>query len=407
MRRKIVQFEGGDRAFLRRKTKPAYESGASPIRLVDLFSGSGGLTLGVAEACRSAGRGLEVRLAMELDARIRSIYDLNFKSSVSNERGDVCRRFDQRMGQELSSAERLTKAEVGAVDVLVGGPPCQGHSALNNHTRGRDEKNELYLVMARAAEVLRPAHVIVENVLGVRQDQSDVLERAKKAFNRLGYHVDEGIVRMVDLGVPQKRVRHILVAAQEHPVDGILDFEALDRPRPLRWAINDLQGIEPAGVFDKSAILSAENKARAQYLLDKDLYDLPNEYRPACHRDKPDHRYTAMYGRLAWDEPAHTITTGFGSPGQGRHLHPAEPRTLTPHEAARVQFLPDWFRFGEDVKRGVLAHCIGNAVPPKLAFSVLCRMRQRASAVTSSTASIRLGAVNGPNVPVQQSGQAA
>jgi DNA (cytosine-5)-methyltransferase 1 len=80
-----------------------------------------------------------------------------------------------------------------------------------------------------------------------------------------------------------------------------------------------------------------------------------------------------MYGQLKWDEPAQTITTGFGSMGQGRYVHPSRPRTLTPHEAARLQFFPDWFDFtagGTQMRRGVWATMIGNAVPPKLTMEL-------------------------------------
>jgi DNA (cytosine-5)-methyltransferase 1 len=70
-----------------------------------------------------------------------------------------------------------------------------------------------------------------------------------------------------------------------------------------------------------------------------------------------------MYGRLHWDRPAQTVTTGFGSMGQGRYVHPSRRRTITPHEAARLQTFPDWFDFGQS-SRGQLADMIGNAVPP-------------------------------------------
>lgn len=387
MSSEIYEIDGDDLAFLTRRERPVYESGPKPVRLVDLFAGSGGLTLGVAEACRHVGRGLQVRLSMELDERIRSVYDLNFRSKIKHDRADVRSRFNRRVGEEPSPEERRTCEEVGKVDILVGGPPCQGHSDLNNHTRRRDEKNELYLVMVRAAELLKPTYVVIENVQGVRRDHGAVLARAKEELRRLDYEVAETLVHMVDLGVPQKRVRHILVAALGRPVEGVLDIPPRGTPRPLRWAIDDLQGRQSDSIFDSPARLTPDNLRRAQYFLDhKDEYDLPNPLRPPCHRDNPGHRYTAMYGRLKWDEPAHTITTGFGSPGQGRYLHPAELRTLTPHEAARVQFFPDWFAFGEGAKRGVLAHCIGNAVPPKLAFSVVMRLPGWTAVRTASKA---------------------
>ncbi|WP_225409269.1 DNA cytosine methyltransferase [Stigmatella hybrida] len=384
------EIDGDDESFLRShvQVRPLPFGGAEPLRLVDLFSGSGGLTLGAMEACRARDIGLEVRLAMELDERVQGVYDLNFPSAIKNDRGDVLSRFGLVPGQPLTPAEEKTQQEVGKIDILVGGPPCQGHSDLNNHTRRHDEKNELYMVMVRAAEVLEPRYVLIENVQGIRRDEGNVLVRATEWLDKkLGYTVEQRLVRMVDIGVPQKRIRHILVAYRGEKLPGLLDFPPIAKPRTLRWAIKDLQKKRfPAeSVFDTAAQLSPENLKRARYLLaHPEDYELPNHLRPRCHRDNPTHRYRAMYGRLDWNEPAHTITTGFGSPGQGRYFHPSEPRTLTPHEAARVQFFPDWFKFGPNSNRGLLAHCIGNAVPPKLAFSVLVRLLRQHAAGAST-----------------------
>jgi DNA (cytosine-5)-methyltransferase 1 len=77
-----------------------------------------------------------------------------------------------------------------------------------------------------------------------------------------------------------------------------------------------------------------------------------------------------MYGRLKWDEPAQTVTTGFGSMGQGRYVHPSCCRTITPHEAARLQTLPDFFDFSAVETRQAWARMIGNAVPPLLSWNV-------------------------------------
>lgn len=367
-----AQLGGSDIAFLRSRSHPDFESGSDSVRLVDLFCGCGGLTLGVAEACRALGRGLDVRLAVELDRSVRDVYDANFRSALTTARADVHDRFSRRPGRALAFVERATAKEVGRIDLLVGGPPCQGHSDLNNHTRRVDPKNELYMVMVRAAEVLEPAHVIIENVQGIRRDHSGVLSRAIDRLVHLGYSVDEALVRMTDIGVPQRRVRHVLVAslAGTPSLSRVLQRSAVRRVRDLRWAIGDLAARVGTTREDTPSRLSRANTVRAEYLLRSGTFDLPNHRRPACHRDNPTHRYTAMYGRLRWEEPAYTITTGFGSPGQGRYLHPEEPRTLTPHEAARVQFFPDWFPFSAAPTRSILAHCIGNAVPPKLSYVV-------------------------------------
>jgi DNA (cytosine-5)-methyltransferase 1 len=105
-----------------------------------------------------------------------------------------------------------------------------------------------------------------------------------------------------------------------------------------------------------------------EHLLQEKLYDLPNNLRPKCHQN--DHSYKSMYGRLRWNLPAQTITSGFGSIGQGRYMHPTQPRALTAHEAARIQGFPDYFDFSPVGKRGDLATMVGNAVPPALSREV-------------------------------------
>ncbi|MCS7295093.1 MAG: DNA cytosine methyltransferase, partial [Dehalococcoidia bacterium] len=142
------------------------------------------------------------------------------------------------------------------------------------------------------------------------------------------------------------------------------------RPAPdLRWAIADLETIRSCPL-DVPAVPSPENRRRIDYLFDQDLYELPDEIRPQCHRDG--HSYPSVYGRLRWEEPSGTITTGFMSMGRGRFVHPSQRRTLTPHEAARIQGFPDDFIFITDPlhppSRSSLAKWIGDAVPPPLAY---------------------------------------
>jgi DNA (cytosine-5)-methyltransferase 1 len=140
-------------------------------------------------------------------------------------------------------------------------------------------------------------------------------------------------------------------------------------PRTVRWAIGDLHRARSDGAFDQASVPTAVNRRRIDFLFDRGVYELPDRERPACHAPGG-HTYKAVYGRLRWDNPGPTITTGFGCMGQGRFVHPAARRTLTPHEAARLQFFPDFFEFGER-GRGDYQQLIGNAVPPKLAYAVL------------------------------------
>jgi DNA (cytosine-5)-methyltransferase 1 len=375
--RRAVQIEGDDRSFLRRKRRPSYD-GADPVRVVDLFCGCGGLTLGIAEAARSAGRGLDIRLGVEWNPDIWAVYNANFAPARSRGASDVWSWFDGAVRARRTKRELATRRAVGVTEFLVGGPPCQGHSSLNNHTRNSDPKNALYERLVRAAEVLEPGHVIIENVPSISRDTSGVLERSARRLEGLGYTVTHRVLRLVELGVAQLRARHVLVATAAGQLGVPLATpQPLRVARPLRWAIGDVR--VGHDLFDSASELSAENAARAKWLIEHDAYDLPNARRPPCHRD-PSHKYKSMYGRLDWSKPAQTITTGFGSPGQGRYLHPEEIRTLTPHEAARLQFFPDWFDFSAVTKRNRLQEMIGNAVPPKLTFSVAVELLGAATA---------------------------
>jgi DNA (cytosine-5)-methyltransferase 1 len=359
-----------DQAFLRTATRPSYETIERPIRVVDLFSGGGGLSLGVAEAARRVGRGTTIALAVEVDEAAADVYALNFPKADLR-RVDVTTLFDGVLGATPTTSERVLAKAVGHVDVLVAGPPCQGHSDLNNHTRRRDPRNALYLRAIRAAEVLGPTYVLIENVPAIQHDKGKVLDAAVAALMSCGYRVADNVLDLANLGVPQRRRRHILLAVKGHQLDpdGILRTQSpcsQHAVRSVRWAIADLVGVTAECGPDSPSRPTAENLKRMRWLqAAPGRTDLPNSMRPECHRDK-EHSYVSMYGRLSWEQPAQTITTGFGSMGQGRFVHPGLPRTLTPHEAARLQTLPDFYDLDASKGRGAWAMVIGNAVPPLL-----------------------------------------
>lgn len=355
-----------DREFLTAKIRPDYEGAPSPFQLVDLFAGGGGLTVGVGEAARRMGRGMEVALAVENDDHAADVYELNFPHA-SLVRADVEALFDGELGTAVTTSERSIALAAGEVDVLVAGPPCQGHSNLNNHTRRQDPRNALYLSAVRAVEVLRPTLVVIENVPTVRHDKGGVVERATQVLEAAGYSVASDVFRLVEFGVPQRRRRHILLAAMNDRIDpsvvGRFGSACDDHAeRSVRWAIEDLVDQTTESGPDSPSKPTPVNLKRMQWLIARDEYDLPNKRRPECHQGP--HSYNSMYGRLRWDAPAQTITTGFGCMGQGRFVHPEQPRTLTPHEAARLQTLPDFFDLDTRKGRGVWATVIGNAVPP-------------------------------------------
>jgi DNA (cytosine-5)-methyltransferase 1 len=168
-----------------------------------------------------------------------------------------------------------------------------------------------------------------------------------------------------------------LLAASEFEVNNLVIPvpQIYTGPHTVWWAIADLAGQAGKTLFHTPAILSVENQERVQFLHEHELFDLPNELRPRCQRSG--HTYPSVYGRLSWDKPAQTITSGFMSPGRGRFIHPSELRTLTPHEAARLQTFPDWYNWsppGFKPSKSIWAKLIGDAVPPMLAFAVALPM---------------------------------
>jgi DNA (cytosine-5)-methyltransferase 1 len=359
-----------DLDFLQRKRRPRRIYDVRPLRILDLFAGCGGMSAGLTEAARRLGRGIEIRLAVDFQPEMMATYKANLPCTDGRE-ADVMTLLPGPVGAPITETERALKKAAGTIDVLLGGPPCQGHSDLNNHTRRRDPKNALYLRMARAVEVFAPKLVVIENVVSVQHDERAVVDVTAEALRRFSYFVAGRVIDLRRAGVPQKRRRHLLIASRLADLQPAVVLEALATGMPnhpnrtVRWAIGDLLEMNGTGTYDTASKPTERSAQRIDHLFDKDLYDLPNRERPECHQDG-DHTYVSMYGRLRWDEAAQTITTGFGSMGQGRYVHPARRRTITPHEAARLQTFPDWYDFGKDTTRAALATMIGNAVPPLL-----------------------------------------
>jgi DNA (cytosine-5)-methyltransferase 1 len=358
-----------DQVFLR-STKLAWHSPLrGAVRTADLFSGCGGLSLGVCEASIALGKQFESVLAVDNDASSLEVYKRNFNPAVSIDR-DIRSVLSGKIGDRLRSEEKSLLKRIGPIDICLAGSPCQGHSDLNNHTRRKDSRNELYGLIARFAEIAGPTHIIAENVPTLIHGQDRTLDSTIARLEQLGYAVDIATVNLADLGVPQRRKRHVMIASNRSvSIDEIIKRHKVLKERTLRWAIADLARRAPASLLDTRSKLHPDNIRRIEYLMKHDEYDLPNNLRPICHQDA--HSYVSMYGRLRYDQPAQTITSGFGSPGQGRYIHPSCRRTLTPHEAVRLQCFPDSFDFSSVKRRTSLANMIGNAVPMQLAY-VFC-----------------------------------
>ena len=336
------------------------------LRIVDLYSGCGGMTLGSLTAAINNNINFEIELALDLDRDAYEVYKDNFdaysKSLVNN---DIKYLFDRRRKSSI-----LDK-KYNNVDILMAGPPCQGHSDLNNSTRRNDIRNSLYSYTTKAIEKFDPNFVIIENVSTVIHSIENVVENTKSFLKKKGYFSKEIKINFLCLGIPQTRARHILIASKSQDFLNKINTVNNHEDVPLYDFISEYESGEDQDRLEyKPTNISRTNLERIEYLFDNEKYDLPNELRPSCHKDK-NHSYNSCYGRLKYNKPSQTITSGFGSMGQGRYVHPTRHRTLLPIEAARIQGFPKSFSFKKATNLTSLRKMIANAVPPQLTFMLV------------------------------------
>ena len=353
------------------------------VNIIDMFCGAGGLSFGVSEGLKSLGVTSNFTHAIDTDAHALSIHRRNLGTSHM-----FCANVESLVDYKLDLSAEFTnfqdkptvynelRSAIGQNDILIAGPPCQGFSNLNNKTRRADDRNELYFRVPAAALALNSKIVIIENVKEILSDPRKIVERAKFIFENNGYTVKTAILDGAKLGLAQTRKRHFLIAvrgAVTIELDELIASMRVEHARTVDWAIGDLIGINSVHPFDTPATLSDDNKERI--VLMHDLQEIPQEYRPKSHRDAEKLTYKSVYGRLWGDRPSGTITTGFYTPGRGRYIHPHLPRTLTAHEAARIQGFPDCFEFiyddGNIPTRNIYAKTIGDAVPPLFGFTAI------------------------------------
>jgi DNA (cytosine-5)-methyltransferase 1 len=362
------------------------DSDHGAITFIDLFASAGGLSLAFAEAARSLGFAPESLFCADLDKSALEIYKTHFNPLFTHV-GDVDHLVDVDglTGIPVSETElpnilinEKLKQVVGEVDVVLAGPPCQGHSSLNNVSRNEDPRNRFYLHPVAIGIALGAKAIVIENVPGVRRDTSEVVERSISLLKQYGYSVTSEVLKAEHLGWPQTRHRYFLVAVKGSHITELSVFSKLLKSpaKPIEWAIYDLLDHEGDDVMSTGSILSQDNKDRIRWLFENDKDHLPDEYRPACHRDKA-HTYSSVYGRMKWDKPSGTITTGFSTPGRGRYVHPLRPRTLLPIEAARIQGFPDGYflngQSGNRISKTEIIKWVGDAVPAPLGYpAMLC-----------------------------------
>jgi|SRR5579883_3085716 len=317
---------------------------------IDLFCGCGGLTVGLKRA------GFQVLAAVDIDP-------LSVRTYRANHREVDVREEDIRKLDPLDLLKKV-RLKKGELDLLAGCPPCQGFSTLrtlNGAVRVRDPRNNLLLEFQRFVEVLRPRAVMMENVPGLAEDKR--FTAFCKKMKELGYIGDHRILDAAEYGVPQRRRRLIYLAGF-----GIeIPFAQGGRARKtVRQAIG---GLPKAGASGDAVHDMAENRSpRIREMIRRipknggSRTDLPEEYQLDCHARC--NGFYDIYGRMAWDEVAPTITSGCFNPSKGRFLHPKENRAITMREAALLQGFPRWYKFPVVTSKEAIALMIGNALPP-------------------------------------------
>ena len=348
-----------------------------PLRILDLFSSAGGLSLGFVTAMRLFGLETAEHIGVDQDAAALEVFRRRFCRSGFVMTRSVSELVDGPIsgrGRDASfnyPPEVLDPRlkELGTVDVVLAGPPCQGHSSLNNHTRGNDEKNRLYLKVPALAIALGARFIVIENVPNVIRDSESVVATTIALLRDAGYRTTQGVLAADRLGWPQTRKRYFVLAVKDvEPlsIDGMVK-EAWGRESSgVGWLL-DLAAAhdgDPSDLMTLPTAHSEANQRRIDFLFEQGMDGLPNSERPECHQNGTS--YSASYGRMSLDKPAPTITTGFTSPGRGRFIHPRERRTVNPREAALIQGFPLDYPFlaGREMpSRTALATWIGNAVP--------------------------------------------
>lgn len=344
---------------------------AKPYKLIDLFSGAGGMTLGFQRA------GFVPVLAVEKEPDFAATYRENFGDHVLVE--DI--------------ADIIERGGIQAkADVVIGGPPCQGFSNLTGN-RANDPRRAMWRFFMDVVESSGCRAFVVENVQNLlKSPEGDaIIARGKE----LGFHMTSGVLLASNYGVPQNRRRAIIIGSQIGPV-------SLPTPTNQRMSVRDaFQGIplkpswaeltkQPATGPDLHIARNPTALSMQRYRLIPpggnrfDLQRLAPELTPDCWIRKTKGG-TDLFGRLDWDIPARcTIRCEFYKPEKGRFLHPSEDRPITHWEAARLQTFPDDFRWcGTKIR---IAVQIGNAVPPLFAQCVATQLMQHLQSSPKSSA---------------------
>lgn len=342
-------------------------------RILDLFSGAGGMSYGMEQNSH-----FTTEVALDFNEKALQTFKFNMPST------------DIVVGDITDDNVRATVIELckkRRVNMIIGGPPCQGFSLKGKKLGLDDPRNYLFNEYLRYVEILQPEVFVIENVKALLSTSAGWFkEQIIKKVQAMGYYVEYGVLTASDFGVPQTRQRAIFICSKKKPIP--LPKQTVVETVTVRDAISDLAYLQSnEGAYEQDYIteISSEYQARMRKgskklynhkasnhaeIAIKKLEMIPAE----CGKEHlppefiGNQKFSGTWGRLKWDEPSPTIDTRFDAASNGTNNHPVLNRAITPREAARLQSFDDRFVFiGPKL---YIRQQIGNAVPPLMARAI-------------------------------------
>lgn len=341
------------------------------FKVLDLFCGAGGLSVGLDQI-----KEIETVIGVDFDKNAINTFNNNFPNAI----GIVA-----DITNEDSKNEIIKLAKEKKVNMIVGGPPCQGFSLKGKNLGMDDPRNFLFLEYYYMVKKIKPEVFVIENVKNILNSENGYFkDQIIEKFSGLGYIINYGVLNAKNYGVPESRERAIIIGSLSRSVS--LPTPTIKKYVTVRDAISDLNYLESGeGVFEtdyKSKPLTDYQKKlrgkklynhqatnHSKFCLEK-LAMIPSE---GDKKSLPKELYgrqkfATTWSRLKWDDISPTIDTRFDTPSNGRNSHPVLNRAITPREAARIQSFPDDFIFYGP--KTAVCKQIGNAVPPLLAKAI-------------------------------------
>lgn len=352
-------------------------------KFADLFCGCGGMSLGLIDA------GFKDVIAADF-------WDVAKKNYLSYHKLADANFYQTNMFNEEERMDLKERIKEANIDLLAGGPPCQGFSTLGKREE-KDTRNTLVEAYLEMAISIKPKMLIMENVPAIQSMKHSsgkkYPEYAKELLSKNGYYAETVFITGEQVGLAQTRKRLFLIAINRECVNGIKNFseelgETLIRLQPangcttLRNVIGDLPSLQSGEGSDEMIVSGNAIYNHYVFVYEKNtlarieavpenggLQDIPDEMLSNHLKKMKSGGYGSggfvknLYGRLNWDAPSGTIVAGIKKITCGRFFHPVDNRLLTVREAARLQSFPDDYKF----QGGLIDQytVVGNAVPPK------------------------------------------